>query len=381
MDTVTYLQINLIPMLALLIMRANVKYTLTYSWRSRALRFMMVLLVGVFFTNITGRYFDGGQMPGTRVFLWLSNELCLGLLAFMAYIWYLYTRDVAENGIGQRGTGALKLGIPFFIFAALLLTTPWTGIIFSLDEQNFYVRGDGYMVYVIVTMGYVVASSVHALCCAKKEEQVERRLECKTAAGFAILPVCGGLLQMLYPAVEFAGPFTAASVLMVYLDVQQRQVIRDALTGLNNRGRLDQYLLEMEEQNWRGDSYHLLLMDVDQFKKINDRFGHMTGDHVLRLVADQLKKTFGRTSSFLARYGGDEFVVILKGKNDDEVAAYIDTLRRGIAGMNWGERGTWNIVVSIGCVKAEEAADQSIRQMLELADARMYEDKKKNRKK
>ena len=97
--------------------------------------------------------------------------------------------------------------------------------------------------------------------------------------------------------------------------------------------------MEMEEQNWRGDSYHLLLMDVDQFKKINDRFGHMTGDHVLRLVADQLKKTFGRTSSFLARYGGDEFVVILKGKNDDEVAAYIDTLRRGYRQDELGRRG------------------------------------------
>ena len=81
-------------------------------------------------------------------------------------------------------------------------------------------------------MGYVVASSVHALCCAKKEEQVERRLECKTAAGFAILPVCGGLLQMLYPAVEFDRTSRRQRfVLIVYLDVQQRQVIREDADG------------------------------------------------------------------------------------------------------------------------------------------------------
>ena len=64
-------------------------------------------------------------------------------------------------------------------------------------------------------------------------------------------------------------------------------------------------------------------MDVNKFKKVNDTYGHVTGDEVLRLVAEQLKRTFGNMQAFLARYGGDEFVVIVKGKTQDEMDVII----------------------------------------------------------
>jgi len=168
-------------------------------------------------------------------------------------------------------------------------------------------------------------------------------------------------------------------MLMVYINVQQRQVTRDALTGLNNRRRLEQYLLELDDQNWGSDSCHLMLLDVNRFKKINDMFGHVTGDHVLKLIADQLKKTFGNTRSFLARYGGDEFVIILKGKTDEEVEDAISTLREGIAKMNWGEGSPWKISISVGCARYGEVLMHTSKELLNLADARMYEEKKRNR--
>lgn len=379
MDAVTYLYINLIPVLALIIMRLNTGRTLTYSWRSRALRFMMVLLILIMLVNIAGWMLNGQRLQGTHMLLWLFNTVYFALLDFMAFIWYLYVCDVLDNGIGQRGIRVLRPALPLLVFLAILLSNPWTKFIFDIDEQNCYVRGNGFLVHIFVTTGYVLGASLRALYCWRKEEQDERRRECRLLACFAILPLCGGLLQVAFYGVELLLPFTAASMLMVYIDVQQHQVTRDALTGLNNRRRLDQYLMELEEQNWGSDSCHLLVLDVNRFKRINDVFGHVTGDHVLKLVADQLKKIYGNTRSFLARYGGDEFVIILKGKTDEEVEESIRTLREGIARMSWGEGNPWKISVSIGCARFGEEHMHTGKELLNLADSRMYEEKKKNK--
>ncbi len=379
MDAVTYLQIHLIPIVALIIMRINTGRTLTYSWRSRALRFSMVLLAATMLASMAGWMLNGQQYRRTAVLLWIFNTIYFALYDFMAYIWYLYVSDVLDNESGQRGMAVLVPSMPLIVFLLILLSNPWTKLLFYIDEQNCYVRGRGFWLHICVTVGYVLVASLRALYCWKKEKEKERRSEYLLLGSFVILPLCGGLLQVLFYGVELLLPFTAAALLIVYINVQQRQVTRDALTGLNNRRRLDQYLLELDDQNWGGDSCHLMLMDVDYFKKINDKFGHVTGDQVLRLIAEQLKKTFGDTHSFLARYGGDEFVIILRGKTDEEVEGEIHTLRAGIAKMNWGEGSPWEISVSIGCARYGETVMHTAQELLDLADTRMYEEKKRNR--
>ena len=133
MDAVTYLQINLIPVLALIIMRINTGRTLTYSWRSRALRFMMVLLATIMLTNMAGWMLNGQQFRGAYTLLWGFNTAYFALLEFMAYLWYLYVCDVLDNGIGQRGIRVLGPAVPLIIFLAVLISNPWTKLILYID--------------------------------------------------------------------------------------------------------------------------------------------------------------------------------------------------------------------------------------------------------
>lgn len=130
MDAATYLQINLIPILALIIMRANTGKTLTYSWRSRALRFMMVLLVLTMVLNMAARLLNGIQLPGVGIVLWICNLVYFALLDFTIYLWYLYVQDIVDNGIGQRGIKVLGPSMPLIVFLVVLVTSPWTGAIF-----------------------------------------------------------------------------------------------------------------------------------------------------------------------------------------------------------------------------------------------------------
>ena len=116
-------------------------------------------------------------------------------------------------------------------------------------------------------------------------------------------------------------------------------------------------------------------MDVNKFKKVNDTYGHATGDEVLRLVAEQLKRTFGNMQAFLARYGGDEFVVIVKGKTQDEMDVIIHQTQENVNDRCLGADTPWQLSISIGCAM-RRAGKQKSHELLALADERMYRQKK-----
>lgn len=379
MSAGVYLQINLIPVIALIMMRVNAARTLSYSWRNRALRFIMVLLAVIMVVDTAAWMLNGQQFPGTELFLWIFNTVYFELMEFAAFLWFLYVYDILNHGIGQRGKKVLLPALPLLLCLAMLIINPWSHLLFYIDEQNCYVRGSMFLLHTLVTAGYLAAASGLALFRCRKEYLEERRREFRWLAAFAILPLLGGFLQLLFYGANLLLAFTAASLLMVYINVQQKQVTRDALTGLNNRRRLDQYLQEMGEQNLRGESCYLILLDVDKFKKINDTYGHVTGDEVLRQVADQLKRVYGDSRSFLARYGGDEFVIILKGETKQKIEAGIRELKDGVAGMNWADGRPWEISLSVGYARYGENSISKINELVALADARMYEQKKRNR--
>ena len=104
----------------------------------------------------------------------------------------------------------------------------------------------------------------------------------------------------------------------------------DFLTGTNNRAALEEHLKVMMNISRRyGNVYSLMVLDIDFFKRVNDTFGHMAGDAVLRDVA-KILKTYSRDSDFLARYGGEEFVYILPEMTSEQALAMGTKLREHI---------------------------------------------------
>lgn len=105
----------------------------------------------------------------------------------------------------------------------------------------------------------------------------------------------------------------------------------DALTGLRNRRSFNEELNRLFAQRQRqGIVFSLLLIDVDQFKAVNDTHGHLAGDLILQSVADLLTKTL-RQMDFVCRYGGDEFTVICPGSHLREAATAAERARQAVA--------------------------------------------------
>jgi diguanylate cyclase (GGDEF)-like protein len=117
----------------------------------------------------------------------------------------------------------------------------------------------------------------------------------------------------------------------------------------------------------------LILLDIDHFKAINDRFGHLVGDQVLRKIAEIVKDCM-RTTDIVARYGGDEFVVLLPRTDPDQLAQVYERLNLTAQNLSFSdpEKGTHRFTVSSGAYSDNKNYDQILR----LADQRMYEHKK-----
>lgn len=150
---------------------------------------------------------------------------------------------------------------------------------------------------------------------------------------------------------------------------------RDPLTELFNRRALEHRLSVLEAEAPRdGDRVAILVIDVDRFKQVNDLHGHLAGDAVLCEVAEALRRCFSRSSDFVARYGGDEFVVVLDGADVAGAWLRADALRRAIQEHGIAEVPA-ELAVTLSIGLAERRPGEPFRACIGRADAALRQAK------
>jgi len=158
----------------------------------------------------------------------------------------------------------------------------------------------------------------------------------------------------------------------------QLEAMCDQLTGLPNRRAYDERIAQ-EHARWKrfGDPLALLVMDVDDFKKLNDTFGHKSGDKALAMIGQILSGRL-RETDFIARYGGEEFVVLFTGASGEDALRVAETMRKGV--MNGGlhaKRKPVEVTVSGGIgVFAKGDTPESV---FERADRALYKAKRQGK--
>lgn len=153
----------------------------------------------------------------------------------------------------------------------------------------------------------------------------------------------------------------------------QEEALTDVLTGLPNRRALDKRLAEEVRRSARyNHPFSLVMMDMDGFKRVNDNYGHALGDTVLRNIAECLRYRV-RDTDFLARFGGDEFVLILPETEPKDAALIADKLRNAVADCqhDWPDGKGVDLAISVG-VAAYPRDGRSAQSLLENADKAMY---------
>jgi diguanylate cyclase (GGDEF)-like protein len=157
----------------------------------------------------------------------------------------------------------------------------------------------------------------------------------------------------------------------------------DPLTGVPNRRGLDEVLaLEWRRCRRHGEALTLMMIDIDQFKAYNDAYGHMQGDSCLRQVADALQRTAQRAGEFVARVGGEEFVMVLPGMGSDDAVVQAERMRADIEALaipNQDSTVLPVVTASIGVATRDPESTLTLDALMEAADSALYRAKRMGR--
>lgn len=370
------LQTNIIAILTL--------STLFFSFRRQANRQELInkLFIALIFLNAVILVTDSVQVgtsgintPWAVVFLQLSTCVYYMLNVVIPIIWMLYV-DFHIRKDRRRIYRIVMISLPI-ILTYLIFTTLsiWGNYIYFINDQNVYSRGTFFWMVPLASFGYVIGTSLMIFLqrkIIKKNEYVPLLL-------FAVPPVIAGIIQIAIPGLTIIWPSMTISILIVYIYIQSRLTTTDYLTGLFNRREFENRLSMIEKV--KGRSMHMggIVCDIDDFKTINDRFGHSEGDIALIQMGDILKSCV-RKDDFVARLGGDEFTVVAMNQDEKSLKDIVNRIKERLESFNQSKAYPFELNMSIGYDIYDIDAFETIEKFFIHLDHLMYAEKSSKKK-
>ncbi|MEW5009083.1 MAG: GGDEF domain-containing protein [Cycloclasticus sp.] len=156
---------------------------------------------------------------------------------------------------------------------------------------------------------------------------------------------------------------------------------KDALTGLKNRGSFDR-TIDNIVYGEQAESTSLIILDIDHFKRINDNYGHLVGDRVIRYVAALLLQIIGK-ENHIARFGGEEFAIILHNESPDSLTALSNKVRIAMGNSKLQRKDSGETIgkVTLSAGITQLKSDDSAETLIERADKALYKAKESGRNK
>ena len=309
---------------------------------------------------------------------WLVNAAYFMFLELSAFSWVIYAAVVESKDILHDRRKFLLISIPLWILALLLAASAWNGWIFSVDEAGVYHRGPLFFVQLLCSYGYVLYTMIKSLQVVLLRKNTSSRREYLVIASFALPVLTCGTLQYLMPGLSLATAGITVSYMLVYLNSLQLMVSLDPVTGISDRR---QFLLALHAraESLRGSArLYFLFIDVDDFKGVNDQFGHDEGDRVLRLVADSLRMVCTEYGASYGRYGGDEFTAVYTTEDELSAERFCHQLEDTLA-SRLKESLADNVGLSIGVVEFRRGLE-SVQDLITRADREMYLSKERKKR-
>lgn len=298
--------------------------------------------------------------------------VCVGCL-------WNYFFDVTFHIKRAGGKSLFVYAFPAVITFVCLFVNLFTGFLFTIDENNFYSRGSYAFISFFLQYclwGVLFFRAVLSKYSAKTARHSKLRISFMWLAAISLI---FGLLQVCtHGKVSFHCFGITASIFVMFLRFQDDQITNDLLTGLNNRYALDEYMEDKTKayhDGIHGGSHlYFIMMDVNNFKRINDIYGHVEGDTALKTVAQTLKRVGSHygNSLFIARFGGDEFSAVFETVSEHKVIEICNEIKNALKSET--EHNKYLLTISVG-YSLYTGKNMSLVELYERADKALYEDK------
>ena len=375
MQNALYVEISAIGIILLSVVLYSQRQFTAASAAQRRFNNLIYVTIVMLVIDAACWLIDGTQFRLALQLNYTLESIYYALHILLPYLWALYVESALSTDLRAAGRRIAVATVPLILFLIALIPNLKYGFVFTIDEQNVYHRAVGVYFYAFLSYAYLIYGSIRSLIKAKGAAWVDDRRRYYTMAFFAVLPSLGGFIQLFFYGVSLNWILASVSILLVYLDAQNRQISTDPLTNLNNRRELSKFLLREigDRDPNKGGTLILMIMDVDGFKMINDTYGHFYGDSVLVAVSEILKSSCKNTNAFLARFGGDEFCIVLPPSMEADAEELIQQVQENAEAWNRSHPEMKPIGLSIGYAEWDPKQDKSYETFLARADARMYE--------
>ncbi len=336
----------------------------------------LVAFMLYFLSDIVWAAMVAGYIPTNAVTAAICNFINYILMSGITYTWLSYVMAVEKTPHRERPLNKFAVIFPFIVSTISLLIVFFVAPHVLFDEN--YMILPVYNIFLVVVpcinIGAVIMYTVKK---ARYERNPVEKKKHIYIGAFPLIAVFAGLIQIVFlpdkPIFCFG---CTILMLLIYIQSMETQISMDPLTKLNNRSQLMRYINQASNLHIEGKRTFVVMADVNNFKSINDTYGHAEGDTALTTVADSFKNAVSETgtSAFIGRYGGDEFVLIVYVTDVSELPDLITAVRRKIDSVCEENDLPYKLSVSAGYDELLRGND-TFQKCILRADKKLYLDK------
>lgn len=312
--------------------------------------------------------FEGIDLPGARIYNYTSNTLNYYFSAVPITLWFIYFDEKF-----YQNKKVLKFKRIMYISINMIIVMITTAnlvhpILFEISSSNTYVAKGGLFLVGSIQIVYLLIYLMITLIQRRKVPYKILRL----ISMLSTLPIIALIIQRLNMDFILLSPMLVFITFLAFIVVEREEMIKDALTGLSLRRHLEGRLIYLLEKDL---DFTLILIDLDDFKIVNDTYGHMMGDQVLKDFAKMIQKAIHQVDGAY-RYAGDEFVILFEGISPITTDSIISKLKIQMKTYNEAQDLNIHLAMSYGLLSVRAEDNYALQDLLHSVDLMMYEDKK-----
>ncbi|MCR5715542.1 MAG: GGDEF domain-containing protein [Lachnospiraceae bacterium] len=365
-----YVEINVICIVMLLAIWRQIRKDVDQSSSRQMFRIMIFMIIAIQVLDTVWVFID--HVPELAFWNYMINATYMSLTGAIGMAWWIYVAyRLGEHERIQKYM--FLIIIPLSILIICAYSSYYTGWIFTIDENGEYARGELHFIQQTMALVYYICplADLHYHLFKRNYTQQQKE-ELYTMLSFFILPAIGLALNILLPSLPSIWPAATFSAAMIYTSSLKQATSMDELTGLHNRNDFQRRLSARFSEN-DTENLYMFLMDLNSFKKINDTYGHISGDRALQDTANMMREAVAGKDLYLARYGGDEFAILGKFASEEDAEEMKRVVKETAVMHQLLNRRPYKISISVGYAAYHEGF--TMQQLIDEADRMLYQDK------
>ena len=340
----------------------------------RYFRWMTISFMGFILAEFIWVLGKAGMLPASDTAYDLIKILGTWFMPVMVYSWFCFAENKFKSKFINKRSNRFLAFIPIIILTVFYILSFKAGIIFKISE-NSVERGPGFNLSGLVNNIYGLAIVIHAIILYIKSDSKTFRNVCIIQIMFILTCTFGGFIDGLFVNTPVLPLTVGLSFIYLFINLQEPQIFSDALTGLNNRRSAEVHFQRTVDDAYEEVPLNFFMMDINNFKKINDTYAHLEGDKALCLVADVLRHMENKYKGFSARWGGDEFLTMILGGTCDSAEEFSGEVNSAIQAKKEELNLKYDLSVAVGhAYTTSKKAD--IKSVINNADKALYKNKK-----